>query len=89
MNTENFGGLDPMGVPGRIIGIELGLAFVTRPLGFRCGGAIIAAKGSFAGGRDCSGTELVAIGVIGGGPMGLASSAGSSPGKTQTFFSLS
>jgi hypothetical protein len=52
------------------------------------GGAIKAASGSLlpaADGAGVAGTASAFLGMIGGGARGLATSAGSSPGKIQRF----
>lgn len=86
---------------GNMTGIELGLG-LTPALGRaadgpRLGGAIMAANGSRFGLDSSAGAGVGAetdagvdaMGVLGGGGKGAATSAGSSPGKTQTFFSSS
>ena len=70
----NRPGVAPAPPPGR-----------RRADGARLGGAIIAARGS-AGPSSAGGSLLgcaSACAIIGGGPSGLATSAGSSPGKIQ------
>ena len=54
------------------------------PLG---GGAINAASGSLLAATEGAGVEgpPVVLGIVGGGANGLATSAGSSPGKIQRF----
>lgn len=72
--------------------------FAARLAGARGGGAIMAAKGSFD--VDIDGAAATTAGVdateslfiicgVGGGPIGLATSSGFSPGNTHTFRSLS
>jgi hypothetical protein len=60
--------------------------------GARLGGAIIAASGSLGassfGARLASIDAASALGVIGGGANGLATSSGSSPGKIQPVTSV-
>lgn len=57
-----------------------------RADGPRAGGAIIAAKGSFKSTAGVAGAvDAKGVPAIGGGPTGLATSSGSSPGKTQTL----
>jgi hypothetical protein len=84
---------------GNMIGIDAGLGRMDdlaprdrdNAAGPRCGGAIIAASGStFSLEAPLSSKSLPLLGgvatiVVGGGPIGLAISAGSSPGNTHTF----
>lgn len=53
------------------------------------GGAIKAARGSNGAIGSGSAGSAGTLAIVGGGAMGLATSAGSSPGKTHTFLSLS
>jgi hypothetical protein len=55
------------------------------------GGTIMAARGSFdaAVAAGAAGTGAGLLATIGGGAIGLAFSAGSSPGNTHTFLSAS
>jgi len=66
-------------------------AFVWKLDGPRFGGAIMAARGSFAAAAGAPGPAAAgdeeagpdtACGVVGGGPIGFAFSWGSSPGNT-------
>jgi hypothetical protein len=82
------GGTIAPGGPG--IEDEFGGFLADTGLSGRGGGAIIAARGSLdSAAAGVAGAVAGLLTAIGGGAIGLAFSAGSSPGNTHTFLSAS